>query len=86
MVNRLDEEWLKKVLEECFSEKENVAKTYKEKESFRILITQLIENIEDITDDLKTWWEIDPESEEVKKRFFLLKKHLFFLKRYCIRC
>ncbi|MCG2713359.1 MAG: hypothetical protein L6308_00725 [Candidatus Omnitrophica bacterium] len=84
MIDQRDEKWLKKVLKECFDGRND--KPSKDKwllEGFSMLVRNMVENIEKNLNEMRTLWEREPTSKELKEKFDALAKCLFYLKRYC---
>lgn len=83
MFDSKDEEWLKKVLNDCFDNKSGKDRNGGSLEGFRILVRNLVENLEQKFEEIWVLWQRDSESKELKEKFHLLKKNLFYLIRFC---
>lgn len=84
MISKQDEKWLKKTLKDSFgNSKHKVNKNKKSLEGFSMLVRNMVKNMEDNLDKTKALWEKDPASEELRERFELLTRCLFYLERYC---
>ena len=84
MIDQKDEKWLKKVLKECFDGRKN--KPSKDEwllEGFSMLVRNMVKNIEEDLSRTRTLWEREPTSKELKEKFDVLAKNLFYLKKYC---
>lgn len=83
MINPKDEEWLKRVLNDCL---ENKACGHEDKHTlrgFKMLVSNLVRSIERNLKDVKALWEKDPQSKELKRKFDSLEKALLYLRRFC---
>ncbi len=83
MVDPKEEEWLKRALNDCFANKSDDVQGEKNLRGLRILISNLVKNIEKNLSQIQTLWERKPESKELRERFYLLRRHLFYLRRFC---
>lgn len=85
MLDPKDEEWLEKALKDCFEDRSDSIANEIDLNGFRILVCNLVRNIEKEVEEARALWELTPDSKELRKKFYLLKKHLFYLRRFCLR-
>ena len=83
MIDPEDEAWLERTLEDCFDNRPDNTKNGQNLKSFKILVRNLVKNIEKKVDEAQLLWEIEPESKELRQKFYSLNKYLFYLKRFC---
>lgn len=84
MTNQEDKKWLKKVLKECFdNSNDKPGKNEQLLEGFSMLARNMVKNMQKNLNEIRALWEKDPASEELREKFDLLTRCLFYLERYC---
>lgn len=85
MTEPKEQEWLNRALEDCFEAMPDEQGSNKELQAFKVLVANLVKNLEHKVDEARILWKKEPGSKQLEQKFTLLKRNLFFLRRFLIR-
>ncbi|MBN2097583.1 MAG: hypothetical protein JW714_03785 [Candidatus Omnitrophica bacterium] len=83
MMKLKDELWLNRILNDCFNQGYQDSDIRKRLKCFKILVGQIIVNLQKQVNQIQRQWQRNPESNEIKEKLISLEKNLLSLKRFC---
>ena len=79
MISPQENEWLKRTLADCG----DGMSTMRRQKSFSLLIRRFVKNMEDIVEEMQRVREQNPASKKEEEQLHVLKRNLFYLRRFC---